>query len=195
MLAALQLGEIPIPLKGPRTYVHSTDVWNALANLAGDVHAAPAVVIVTFRKLTSKRLRLLPFEQSDRALRFAEIRIAGSILALDECETDITKRIACPESRILPAARLGAATVSIRQPAFASPVEVIVAATKKLHMAQIDAGVKWLVGRLELPMPLAIEPGDEIEIRIGRRLPRLTTVSEVSCNRKLIGAIMFNAIR
>jgi hypothetical protein len=154
---------------------------------------------MTFRRFSKKVPVVSIAGNVEPARRFADLRFNVSSSHVDfvlmDSEQAVVRRIPCPEARLLPLVESEGATAKIHIPDFASPLETIVAATKSLHVAKVDPTVKWLVGRLELPMPFHARPFDLITIRIAHRLPRLSTLSEIFCNGTKVGAIMFNVLR
>lgn len=189
-----------VSLKGPRTYLHSTDLWNALERLfADEVAAAPGSrMSTTFRRLTARRLQIVPAETVDLSVRFGDVRLTCNdevlSLALAETGETVTGRVTCPEAAILPEIVLGEQTASVPARGAGTPVERLVAATRTLHLRQVDAGVKWLVGRLDLAVPFAHD-ARAVEVKIARRLPRGATISSVSLDGAPVGEIYFNMMR
>jgi hypothetical protein len=186
-----------VALKGPRTYLQSADLWTAAERrLAAGPDARMAV---TFRKLTDRRVAIVPLAQSDRARRAADLRVTegatATDYALEETDAAVTARVDCPEARLLPAIELGDMTASVVVPDFATALECLVAATKKLHLAQVQSGVKWVVGRLDLPLPFPATAGDRITSTITHRLPRQSTASIIAVNGRTVGTVMFNILR
>lgn len=186
-------------LKGERTYLHSTDIWTALEALFAQDAAGPERrMAITFRKFTDRTPRLVALDAAP-ADRFADVRISegpeSRNYCLVETEAEVTRRVDCPERALGPAIAIDGETASVVIPDFATPLETLVAATKKLHQAQVDPQAKWVVGRLELPLPFPAGVGERIGVAITHRLPRQSTVSAVAVDGRPVGTVMFNVRR
>jgi hypothetical protein len=188
-----------VALKGPRTYLQSADLWAAAARRLAPGAGPDARMAITFRKLTDRRVAIVPLAQSDRARRAADLRVTDAgrdtDYALEETDAHVSARIECPEARLLPAIDLGETSASVVVPEFATPLECVVAATKKLHLAAVQPDVKWVVGRLDLPLPFPARTGARITTTIAHRLPRQSTVSTIAVDGRDVGTVMFNILR
>jgi hypothetical protein len=190
---------VEAPLKGDRTYLHSTDLWTSLEGLFRKDRPEPGRrMMITFRRFTN-RAPLLVELQGASADRFADVRISDAAGIRDYClvdsETEVTTRVTCPERTLGPAIEIDGLTASVVVPDFATPLETLVAATKKLHLAAIQPDVKWVVGRLDLPLPFPARAGDRIAVTITHRLPRQSTVSAIAVDGRPAGTVMFNILR
>jgi hypothetical protein len=188
-----------VALKGPRTYLQSADLWTAAERRLAAGAGPGARMAITFRKLTDRRVAIVPLASSDRARRAADLRVTDgattSDYALEETDVAVTERIECPEARLLPTIALGDMTAAVVVPDFATALECLVAATKKLHLAAVQPDVKWVVGRLDLPLPFPADPGAQITTTIAHRLPRQSTVSTIAVDGRDVGTVMFNILR
>lgn len=185
-----------LALKGPRTYLQSADLWTAVERRLG---GEPRRMSMTFRRLTDRIPQLVPLGAAHGEVRFADLRVtdAGKPVdyALIETATAVERRSECPEARLLPSIEIEGMGARVLSPEFATGLEALVAATKKLHLQQIDPSVKWVVGRLDLEMPFPAKVGSMISVGITHRLPRQTTVSAVAVEGRPVGTLMFNVLR
>lgn len=187
-----------LALKGPRTYLQSADIWAAAERrLAGGL-GPDARMTVTFRKLTASELEMVPLATADRSRCAADVRVTDgpttTDYALVETGEAVTARSECPEARLLPGIALDGMRAALTVPDFATPLEGLVAATKALHLAAVRGDVKWVVGRLELPLPFRAAPGRRLTTSITHRLPRQSTVSACMVDGQGVGTVMFNIL-
>jgi hypothetical protein len=190
---------VEAPLKGERTYLHSTDIWTALEGVFAREPGGPdRRMAITFRKFTHRVPRLVAFQDAP-ADRFADVRISDGAVArnyaLMETEAEVTAHVDCPERALGPAIAIDDLGASVTVPDFATPLEALVAATKALHLAKVDPQAKWVVGRLELPLPFRARAGDRITTTITHRLPRQSTASAIAVDGRPVGTVMFNILR
>lgn len=186
-----------IPFKGSRKYVHSTDLWNSVT--ACFYPAGPPAdtrMLMNFRRLATNLPAVLAVETSKREYAFADLLIespnARKVFVLAETDQPVTGRVECPESWLVPHIVVDTESASLGGQTGASPIEMIVATCKKLHLLSVDDSVKWLATRLNLPISLSIGKDDVIEVRLKRRLSSLATLSEVLVNSEKLGEIAFS---
>jgi hypothetical protein len=112
------------------------------------------------------------------------------------CETD--RKVQCrydyPEDRIenVSIVDQSKSEISIRQDTGFSPIEVIVAMTKKLHYAVCPTKGKWLFTKLELKQLLKAKDSSDMRIKLEHNFNNRLTKSSLISDANLIGHIYFS---
>jgi hypothetical protein len=197
--AALLDGPFPeTSLKGPRSYIQSADLWNAIEGRLGAAASTelPLEVSLTFRRLSAAVPAIVANFDEQAASRFADLRIAcgeGAVaLALIETQQQVTARTRCPEAEIIPTIELARDVATLSVQGCGTPVERLIAAVKHLHLCQVSAEVKWLAGRLALKMPFTPQSVGTIEARLSKQLPHGATLSRIRIDGKDVGTVIFS---
>jgi len=188
---------LDIPFIGERTYLHSTTIWNELETRARvGTHPPNSRMAIIFRALAGKAIMLCEIGNAGQGRRIGEVRIfdgtGQSNFLLLETDEPVIRRTEGHENNLMPRVEIEGETATAPQLSVATPIELLVAMTKKLHLAQVDSKVKWLVGRLDLPLPF--RPRGAITVKIANRLPKRVTLNEVFVEGERVGTIMFNAL-
>ncbi|MEZ5922808.1 MAG: hypothetical protein R3D57_00315 [Hyphomicrobiaceae bacterium] len=191
---------LDVPFKGQRTYVHSTNTWDAVcAHLLAEGWRPEARLILTFRSLMDRR----PVLHFPADLRSAGGTAVGDVVVVDEGRREtgylglspqpIEARVPDYEDSIRTGVALGSEGARLTgQPTNMTAIEVVVAVTKFLHQDNVSRDVKWLATRLDLPIGFALSRASALEIRVARQTNALATVSDVVIDGTPQGRISFN---
>ncbi len=192
--------------KGSRTYLHGTDLYNALCEQVPKLSGLPVQAptrIVIHRLVTHECDILLgavgeSIEKPE--LPWAEFTFStgqGTIAGW-MCETD--RNVACryeyAEERIEGKSALNEARneIAIYEDTGYSPVEVAVAMTKKMHYAMCPTKAKWLFTRLELKRLLQAPDACSLRIRLEHNFNNRLTKSSLLSDEDVIGHIYFSLL-
>ncbi len=200
--------DFDLPFKGNRSYIHSTDIFDACtAQIANSTYAEDMEVLFVFRSLLSSRMRLVLPERGD-TVSFSEDKAAdifGDIVLKSSMGRRVgflvrDKREVTQRRQDL-SAKLEAETIfdddgihlAQRNPQL-TPIETAVALTKILHVSTISNQVKWLATRLQFPLKFSQMQYESMSVRIERNANDKATSSTVSCDGQPVGRVMFNAV-
>lgn len=194
---------LELPFRGERSYLHGTDLYQAMvAALGSGLPAGP--VSITFHHLLKHQPDLVCSKESllhlreDPAFRGeARFGSGSSVLngALMESDRPVTGRKACNEGEVASAAIVdeAAKTATLIEPATGCLIEQIVFLNKHLHLKMLPhLSPKWLFARLELLKPLAEESPRELVITLKQVLGNRFTRSEISADGQRAGFISFS---
>ena len=189
---------LPVSFKGQRDYLQSADLWDAVvAILLGATPEEGWTIRMNFRSLAARTPWIYPLEGNKERPRF------GDVVTLKEGESrkyllcegpePVNQKVEDREVLIDPSVELMENAAVLTSDAPASPIEILVFMTKKLHLARVSNDVKWLATRLALPADLhaIVKPG--VEVRLETRICHKATRSAVILNANRIGEIVFNA--
>lgn len=165
--------KLDIPFKGSRTYLHSTNSWDAVASLlsadelelGAELGAPDTVLDITFRSLILEGVDLLV---SGTRLKTPEakaqmlIKSAGGARGFGELVSNgmpVTERVDDAEGPLRAGAVIDADGATFTGPLPVSLSQVYVALIKFWHQTNVDNDCKWLATRLQLPLAcLTAEP-------------------------------------
>ena len=193
-----------LPFRGQRTYLHGTDLYNAVTSVLVDQfpHLRGGRVAVNFHTLLQKQPDLL-VGAGDLDAERARVEYRGEFVIGDgeqagralilESNREVTRRILCPEDRLMEKAQVDPATRrASMEPADATPIENLVALTKKLHLTVLpELSRKWLFVRLMLARPLPAERPRHMEVRLQGVMGDRMTRCGVWFDNELVGTIFF----
>ena len=203
------MDQIPISfkLKGERTYVHGTDMYNSILTQLDQKHGSRALGALRFTIHTRAEHQgiLLLGDVGETAKKpenaVAEMNVStpeGEIRSwLTETGRPVTHRYPYDEDKILDLCQIEGTEITITGESDYTPIEIVVAMNKGLNNHLIDdANTRWLFTRLQLERPL--QPGDASSLRIalvsrfaGNRL----TKAAIFANRQHLGHIYFSAVK
>lgn len=183
--------------KGSRDYLHSTDLWNAVASaLFTKSSACGWQMSINFRRVVSQAPRLVPLGADVLPDKFADLIVAKHGIThkfvLIETTDKITKRLEDKEKFIFHRTKIKNNCCVYHGPTVATPIEVIVAMTKLYHIERVDRDISWLATRISLPVLFDLTANKVLEIHLKHRLSTLATKSSIICEGRVIGEITFN---
>jgi hypothetical protein len=199
--------ELEFRFKGDRTYVHGTDMYNAM--LGELLTSYPAITIsplrFTVHRPATLQCHLLVGEPGETLAKpasavteltthVAEGRISAWLFEVD---APVTERYPYDEDRVETVCICHDSSIAIHQDSGYTPIETAVAMTKLLHrrLYPPDMG-KWLFTRLELQRPLAGADTSRFAIHFLEDLGRgRLTKSKIQVGSERIGQIYFSARR
>jgi len=194
---------LELPFRGERTYLHGTDIHQAvLAALGTDLPPGP--ISINFHSLLKQQPDLICSRESLRSLREdpafrGELRFGkGEDLvhgALLESSREITQRKICNENVVAASAVLDTEnkTATLIEPAIGNPIEMVVFLNKFLHLKLLpDLSPKWLFARLELSCALPAKAPQHISLQLKQVLARRFTRSEILLDGEVFGSISFS---
>ncbi|WP_108682486.1 hypothetical protein [Methyloceanibacter sp. wino2] len=193
---------VPLPtgFKGTRNYLQSADLWNACVEaLFGDADKADWSMRMNFRALTDQAPLLVPLDEArDRPGRFAEVIASRDDRRLSyvlvESGQPAVGRYEDKESSLNSAVQIDGDVARFDGPLAATPIELIVAMTKKLHLTSVDKDVRWLATRLALPAAIGDVGKATYEVQLGPLVGKRASRSTVAVDGQVVGEIAFNAI-
>ena len=194
---------LDLPFRGERTYLHGTDLHQAILAAVGERRPAGPVSI-TYHSLLRHQPDLVCSRDSLRELRDnpafrGEIRFGTGTdvlhAALLESDRPVRARKPCNETEVVAAARLDAEDRSARlqQPQTGCPIEMLVFLNKHLHVRLLpELSPKWLFARLELTEALPAQPPQEVVVQLKQVLAGRFTRSELFLDGRRAGSISFS---
>jgi hypothetical protein len=194
---------LSLPLKGGRSYVHSTDMYPAALEAVADRWAPGELqrVQLVCRMLTGRELALTwntpPPQERVAAFSF-EVEGEKHKLFFVRREGEIQRQIPYDEDAIASRGEVDTEARSVGYrgdpAAEATLVEVVVALTKALHQALFPGAGKWVVTQIESDAPLYELQYSELKIALVHNMggARLTK-SEIVIDGVLAGHIFFSS--
>jgi hypothetical protein len=199
---------VPVPMcfKGSRTYLHGTDLYNALCEKVPRLSGLPvqAPVRIVIHRLVTHECDILlgavgeSIEKPERPWAEFTFSTDQGMIAGWMCETD--RDVACryeyAEERIEVKSALNDSKkeIVIHEDTGYSPVEVAVAMTKKMHNAMCPTKAKWLFTRLELKRLLQASDAHNLRIRLEHNFNNRLTKSSLLSDGEAIGYIYFSLL-
>lgn len=183
-----------LPLKGGRTYLHGTDIFNWLCGILQARGVGLAPFSLSFHRMIHSQLELVeegkqPPEGSPAAVCAAE----GFRGALYETEIVPTEKIPYDEDSIGRNCVVDGTTIRVQRPQQYTPIEVLVAMTKALHLTHFaEEKRKWVFARLELAHALEESDRDSFEVKIIQSIQSRFTKSQIISHRGELGFIYFS---
>lgn len=158
-------------------------------------YSADSRLTMIFRRLTSFTPHfVMPAASSKAAIGDVVVNGEGrTVGVLEETDCKVPGRRPDHEADLFETLSVGEGWIEAQGPSPLSPIEVAVAATKRLHQLQVSSSVKWLATRIELPISFDAKADDVLKILIIANRNGLATVSSVSVNGNALGTVAFNA--
>jgi hypothetical protein len=194
---------LELPFRGERTYLHGTDLYQAItAALGSALPAGP--VSLTFHSLLKNQPDLVCSAESLRHLREepafrGELQLGSGAetvhAALMESARPVERRKACNEDEVAAAAVVDEAARSavLRAPSIGTAIEQVVFLNKHLHLRLLPhLSTKWLFARLELAAPLPAEPPASLRIELKQVLGNRFTRCDIFRDDRKSGSISFS---
>jgi hypothetical protein len=192
---------LDLAFKGSRDYLHGTDMYRAIVeSLALDPGVPFRMVIHHFARRQFDLVVGPPggVPPATAATAFwaghADARIQGW---LEEREAAVTRRVPYDEDAIWSSCQSSGKEIRMTSaaPASFTPIEVLVALTKKLHLDAMSAGgTKWAFTQLDVGRLLSPSDVDKFEVRIDQALGTRFTKSSVFVESKRLGTIHFAGV-
>jgi|GEM_PF-1831090 len=194
---------LELPFRGERSYLHGTDLHQAIMGALGsDLPAGP--VSITFHSLLKQLPDLVCSTDSLRHLRDdptfrGELRFGSgeSVLnaVLMESVRPAIERKVCNENDVAAAALVdeAAKSATLDEPQVGNLIEQIVFLNKHLHLKLLPhLSPKWLFAKLELSAPLATAAPRQIALVLKQVLGNRFTRSEILFDGQRFGSISFS---
>lgn len=196
--------ELQLPYKGPRTYLHGTDIYNAVCELlAASGRSDLAKIDLVFHQVSKSQLRTAIFqgaapEESHPNVVFrCQEQGENIIVHLEETGKPVTGRVPYDEEGLVSAAEIDTdeRRISLASREGYSNIEMFVALNKKLlsHLFPEVRG-KWFFTRLQLARSIYKLPLERLEVRfLGHSNFRITR-STLLGNGEALGSIYFSLV-
>ena len=193
--------QLEIGYKGNRGYLHGSDFFNALMEVApavGDDRSAFVQQLI-FRRFARNGCDVTTERPNDTASVAGQVSFwlpkhEASVAAwLVETERAVKQRCPFDEAVLLSTASLNVAARSncLPERSIYTPIEVLIALTKQLNysVCPLEKG-QWVFGQLDLAGPM---PADyrRMEIRMKNLLAGRFSINEVYVDDRPIGAMRF----
>jgi hypothetical protein len=184
--------------RGPRDYVHSTDIYEEI--MAGARYHGVALDCGLDLKILN-RICYRPVYSFvrdgdvDTADAAAIALLPGSPWQVKIIETTepVVARKSYDEQKIFNASRIAGNRISLVEPVGMRPVEIATALSVKFHKFGFppDPGTRWLLARLELSRLFRDEDSVGLAIELERRVGKKMTRSRIVSADGVIGALTF----
>jgi hypothetical protein len=147
---------IPIPLKGSRPYIHSTDLWNELARTLSASLGDEGTLKVNIRALSKASVTLVPQTKKADHVVIGDVTHTASKtrLLLIEAAQSATGHVPDHDTALSDQIFLNDGVACVPHTITASPVEGLVAGYKFLLTDMFPDVSKWLALCVDLPLPL-----------------------------------------
>ena len=185
--------------KGSRTYLHGSDLFNALAEIAefvsGDQSAFVSQLI--FKRFARTALAVTTDEPATNVQTIGKARLAfaklgtGTNLWIIETGDEVTTRRPFDEDDLVATAVVDENAITLSKRSHYSPIEEIIALTKKLNYAlSPEVSGRWVFGQIDLSCRLDT---DHQITRIERKniVGNRFSLNEIRLNEKPVGTIRF----
>lgn len=189
--------------KGSRNYLHGTDMYNAIMGHMSLVapqylHDRVKIVIHDFICKQCDMIYSLGEEGCPRSEKACvEFSLSGNVSGwLRETERLVITRRPYPEDEIVAKSRIDGRTIYLDSNTANSfsPIEILVALTKRLHLVLQSSSSRWAFTRLDLKRPLEDSDSDGLRVELLQSLGNRLTKSSVQIGNVPLGYIFFSAI-
>ena len=197
-IAPLELG-----YRGTRNYLHGTDMYNAIMENMGLVvpqHLYDWIKIVIHDfahnqcdMLYSLGKERCPRPENGRVEFYLSDNVSGWLRETDRL---VVTRRPYPEDEIVAKSWIDGHTI-YSDPNMASsfsPIEILVALNKRLHLVVRSSSCRWAFTRLDLQRPLQDEDSESLRVELLQSLGNRLTKSSVRIGNDLLGHIFFSAV-
>jgi len=192
---------LPLIFKGSRGYLHGSDFFNILMNLAQENtgNRDSYVERLTFRQYASKLCELTDIKPILQEKLIGQVRYSSKInndkvsLWIAETDNPIVGRYPFDETVIIDRVRLEKekSSVTLLERSNFSPIEDVIVLTKCLNysVSPITSG-SWLFGQMDLTEPLT-DNYQSLEIKIKHLIDGKFSVNDIFTDGRMIGSIRF----
>ena len=192
---------LDLPYKGSRSYLHGTDMYNAVLGYFGremPQHLRGPLKMV-MHEFARNQVDMNFSIGAERCPRPANARLEFSFADkvsgwLSETERPVLARSPYPEAEIVAGCRIEGQTVASAPTSKFSPIELLVSLTKHLHSTLRPGPAGWAFTRLELQRPLNDTDKDSLEVELLHALGNRLTKSAVHVGETPLGHIYFSAV-
>jgi hypothetical protein len=192
---------LTLSYKGAREYLHGSDFFNILTDIAAEVTNHPDAFVdrLTFRHFARMACEVTTEQPADLSKAIGQVRFRlphdSSHLDAWLVETDIsvTARRPFDEALLLANASLDESERSARihDRSVYTPIEDVIALTKHLNYAvSPDVVGKWVFGQLDLTEPL-IDSYQMLEIQMKSLIAGRFSVNDILVDGRRIGSMRF----
>jgi len=193
--------QFELAYKGTRTYLHGTDMYNAIVEYLGRAmpQRARGPLKMVMHEFARNQVDLHYHVGTARCPRPANARLEFS-LADDVsgwlCETDrpVLSSRPYPENEIVSGSRIEGQTITAAPGSSFSAIEMLVSLTKRLHSVLRPDAAGWAFTRLELQRLLVDTDKDNLQVELQHALGNRLTKSAVRAGDASLGHIYFSAV-
>ncbi|MBI3096120.1 MAG: hypothetical protein HYY97_14730 [Rhodocyclales bacterium] len=198
-----QYQTVPLVLayKGARSYLHGTDMYNAIMEYFGRVMSQQVrgPLKMVMHEFARNQVDLLYSIGAERCPRpenaRLEFSLAGDVSGwLNETDRPVRSSRPYPEDEIIAGSRLEERAIIAALGAPCSTIEVLVSLTKHLHTTLLPGATGWAFTKLELQRPLSDDDADDLQVELLNTLGNRLTKSAVRVGSTLLGHIYFSAV-
>ena len=160
------IAHIELPLKGPRNYIHSTDMWNAIVDKVVELGLPEGGLRINVRSVSAMNLRMVPTDQAAGLSAIGDVlhHQSGSrwmlVEALEEASARSDEVDQIVKSQII----LKDDSVDLPGDVSGTPVEALIAAMKFLMKKRVPEMAKWLAVTVDLPIALRHSSGKPLKV-------------------------------
>lgn len=184
--------------RGPRDYVHSTDIYEEIT-AGARYHGIPLNCGLDLRILRKICFRPVYSFVKDGdadttdAAAIALLRGSRWHVKIIETTEPVVARKSYDEQKIFNASRIVGNRISLAEPVGMRPVEIATALSVNFHKSGFppDPGARWLLARLELSRLFRDEDSVDLAIELERRVGKKMTRSRIVSVDGVIGALTF----
>jgi hypothetical protein len=114
---------------------------------------------------------------------------------LVETDEPVIERIAYPEEDIVKKTSIEGKVITIMGEVQFTPIEILVAMTKRLHMKLYPIKVgRWFFTRLDLNRLLTISDASKLKVEIDKNLNNRLTKGSIHSGEEMLGYIYFSVV-
>lgn len=192
---------LDLAYKGARTYLHGTDMYNAIMEYLGCVmpqHLRGPLKMV-MHEFARNQVDLRYSVGAERCPRPENARLefflADDVSGwLSETHRPVRSSRPYPENEIVAGSRIEGPAITAVPGASFSAIEVLVSLTKYLHSTLRPGPAGWAFTRLELQRPLNDSDKDNLQVELLHALGNRLTKSAVRVAGIQLGHIYFSAV-
>jgi hypothetical protein len=195
---------LEMSFKGARDYLQGGDLYNAIIAELAKVYDLDKVktLKLSFHRFVRKNCDLFIPEQGedispgqDNAADISLAMADGWFSAyLVETDREVVSRTPFKEDEITDLCAVDGQTITISGQIDYSPIEIIVAMTKKLHYALVPTNRKWIFSKLECSALPSRQGAGKLSVKMKHNFNNRLTKSEIYEGDAMIGFIYFSLI-
>jgi len=191
---------LDLSYKGERNYLHGSDFFNSMSDLAGVLTGEPGYIEkLVFRKFAVHACAISNDSDVDDSTVIGSLRFKSLVSQthsdwqIIETAQEVTGRYAFDEDELVTQAEINiqARSAVLPQPTRFTPIEEVIALTKRLNY-EISAPRhgKWVFGQLDMKRPL-LRPYDRLELHMRNLIQDRFSVNDIILNGEHVGTIRF----
>jgi hypothetical protein len=193
--------DLSFQFKGSRTYVHGTDIFNAIVGHITKAFNNVKHISVTFHNIIRSQVDCTIIKTSDLTDNEADCQIrfesngTEHIVVIKSNDIEITGSYPYPENKIVELCKIEDKTITLEESIDYTNIEKIVAMNKALmEFIFSDAEGKWYFSKLTIDTDFESGTYSKYSLTLIKNMGLKLTKTAIRLNDKLIGYIYFSLV-